>query len=574
MPIHNSDIADIFNEIADLLEIEEADQFRIRAYRRAAMSVENLSNELSGMVAGEEDLTQLPGIGKSIAEKIKEIVETGKLKQLEEIKKKTPAGLGEMMKIGGLGPKRVEVLHEKLHVDSLADLRKAVKKHEIRELEGFGEKTEEKIKEELERGAEQEKRTSLYRAEEFAKPLVKLLSDIRGVDKVIVAGSYRRRKETVGDLDILVTCKNSSKVMDVFTSFDDVEKVLSKGSTRASVRLRSGLQVDLRVVEDKSYGAALQYFTGSKDHNIKLRERAMSRKLKINEYGVFPEGKEKSIAGATEEEVYKAVDLPYIEPELRENMGEIEAAEKKKLPELITLHDIKGDLHTHSKYSDGTATIREMTKAAQEHGYEYIGITDHSKRVTIARGMDDKRLSSQLDEIDKVQEDFDNFTILKGCEVDILDDGSLDMPDSILKRLDYTVCSIHYKFNLSRKDQTNRVMKAMDNPYFTILGHPTGRQTPERGEMELDMEKLMEAALKRGCFMELNSTPKRLDLRDIYCKMAKDRGLKLSISTDAHSPNHLDFIRYGMDQARRGWLEADDVLNTRSVKELKKLFKR
>jgi len=574
MPIHNSDIADIFNEIADLLEIEEADPFRVRAYRRAAMSVENLSNELSESVKNGEDLTKLPGIGKSIAEKIKEIVETGKLKQLEDIRKKTPAELGEMMKIGGLGPKRVEALHEKLHIDSMADLRKAVKKHEIRELEGFGEKTEEKIKEELERGAEREQRTSLYRAEEFAKPLVRLLEDVKGVDKVIVAGSYRRRKETVGDLDILVTCKNSEPVMKAFTGFDDVDKVLSKGSTRSSVRLRSGLQVDLRVVEDKSYGAALQYFTGSKEHNIKIRERAMSRKLKINEYGVFPEGKEKSIAGATEEEVYKTVNLPYIEPELRENRGEIEAAEKKKLPKLITLKDLKGDLHTHTKYSDGANSIKEMAKAAKEKGYAYIGITDHSKRVTVAGGMKEDELAAQLDEIDKIQEDFDDLTILKGCEVDILDDGSLDMPDSILKRLDFTVCSIHYKFNLSRKEQTERIIKAMDNPYFTILGHPTGRQTPERGEMDLDMEKLMDAALDRGCYMELNSTPKRLDLRDVYCKMAKDLGLKLSISTDAHSTNHLDFIRYGMDQARRGWLEAGDVLNTRSIKELKKLLKR
>lgn len=574
MPVHNSDIADIFNEIADLLEIEEADPFRVRAYRRAAMSVENLSNELSESVEKGEDLTKLPGIGKSIAEKIKEIVKTGKLKQLKDLQKKTPAELGEMMKIGGLGPKRVEALHEQLHIDSLADLRKAIDKHEIRDLEGFGEKTEQKIKEELERGAKRDKRTSLYRAEEFAKSLVKLLSEVKGVGKVTVAGSYRRRKETVGDLDILVTCKNSQPVMDAFTGSDDVEKVLSKGSTRSSVRLRSGLQVDLRVVENTSYGAALQYFTGSKEHNIKIRERAMNRKLKINEYGVFPEGKDKSIAGETEEDVYKTVDLPYIEPELRENMGEIEAAEKKKLPKLITLKDLKGDLHTHSKYSDGGATIREMVQAAQKRGYVYIGVTDHSKRVTIANGMDAKRLSAQLDEIDKLQEEFDDITILKGCEVDILDDGSLDMPDSILKRLDYTVCSVHYKFNLPRKEQTNRIIKAMDNPYFTILGHPTGRQTPERDEMDLDMEALMDAALKRGCFMELNSTPKRLDLRDVYCKMAKDRGLKLSISTDAHSQNHLDFVRYGIDQARRGWLEPDDVLNTRSVNELRKLFKR
>jgi len=562
--------------MADMLEIEEADQFRVRAYRRAAQSLENLSEDISAQVERGDDLTKLPGIGKNMAEKIHELVKTGKLKQLEKLKKETPEELTEIMQIPGLGPKKVEKMYEELHIDSVDDLREAVQQHKLQDLEGFGEKTEEKIRIELERFRKDGKkeRTSLVRAEEYARPLVEMLQKIKGVDKVVVAGSYRRRKETVGDLDILVTCKNSKPVMDNFTGYDDVKEVVSQGSTRSTVIMRSGLQVDLRVVPQESYGAALQYFTGSKQHNIRLRDRANEFKLKINEYGVFRQGKEKSIAGATEEEVYKTVDLPYIEPEMREDQGEIDAAVKNKLPTLISLQDLKGDLHTHTNYTDGGTSLREMVEAARDFGHEYIAITDHSKRVTIAGGLDEKELAEELEEIDKLQDDFSDIRILKGCEVDILDDGKLDLPDSILKKLDLTVCSVHYKFNLSREKQTKRILKAMDNPNFNILAHPTGRQLPERGEMDLDLESIMDAALERGCYLELNSTPKRLDLKDIYCRMAKERGLKLSISTDAHSTNSLKFLRYGIDQARRGWLEPDDVLNTRSVKDLLKLLKR
>lgn len=574
MPVHNADIADILYEMADLLEIEEADAFRVRAYRRAARSIENLSETLSDMVQRGDDLTRLPGIGKSIAEKIRELVRTGHLKQFEQIKKEIPEELAGLMEIQGLGPKKVEKLYHELGIKSMADLHEALEAHRIRELEGFGEKTEQNLIEELRRSKGREKRMLIYRAEEYTEPLVDYLQSLKGVDKVTVAGSYRRRKETVGDIDILVTCSKAEKVMKHFTGYDDVDKIVSQGSTKSSVRLKNGLQVDLRVVEASSYGSALLYFTGSKDHNIRIRERAVARKLKVNEYGLFRENSDKSLAGKTEEEMYDALDLAYIEPELREDHGEVEAAEKGKLPELVTVDDIKGDLHTHTDWSDGADKIHVMAEAARDMGYAYLGITDHSKRVTVANGLDADRLARQIDEIDKVQADFKKLKLLKGCEVDILDDGSLDLPDDILEKLDYTVCSVHYKFNLTRDKQTERIIRAMDHPAFNILAHPTGRQMPERGEMDLDMERLMDAALERGCYMEINANPRRLDLRDRYCRLARERGLKLALSTDAHSTTNLQFMHYGIDQARRGWLEAGDVLNTRPLKKLLKLLRR
>ncbi|MDX1586027.1 MAG: DNA polymerase/3'-5' exonuclease PolX [Balneolaceae bacterium] len=573
MPVHNSEISDILREVADLLDIEGADDFRVRSYRQAAQSIDNLSENLRDLVEQEKDLTELSGIGESIAEKIKEIVSTGSLKQLEELKQRVPEELGELLSIEGLGPKRVEELHEELGIDSREDLEKALKNHKVRELEGFGEKMEANIKKELERtGGEQ--RTLLRRAEEYAEPLVYYLQELDAVDRVEVAGSYRRRKETVGDLDILVTCSKKEQVINHFTSYEDVKEVLSKGETRSSVRLRSDLQVDLRVISNDSYGAALVYFTGSKQHNIQIRERALDRDLKINEYGVFEEGKEQAIAGKTEEEVYTSVDLPVIPPELREDRGEIEAAENKSLPKLVTLDDLQGDLHMHTTYSDGETSVKKMAEAARELGHRYIAITDHSKRVTVANGMDADELDDQIQKIEEVDYEIDDIRILKGIEVDILDDGTLDLPDKILERLDLRICSIHYKFNLSEEQQTKRILKAMENPLFNILAHPTGRQMPNRDEMELDMDAIMDAALNNGCFMELNATPQRLDLNDRYCRMAKERGLKVAISTDAHSTGELDYLKYGVYQARRGWLEKEDVINTRDIDELLKLLEK
>jgi DNA polymerase (family 10) len=572
VPVHNSDIAAIFNQLADLLEIQGANQFRVRAYRNAARIVGSLSKSAADMVDRGEDLSELPGIGKDLAGKIETIVKTGKLPLLEETKREVPAALSELSRVGGLGPKRVKALFEKLGIDSLEKLRRAAEKGKIRELEGFGKKTEENILDEVGAMEGAERRFKLPVADEVARPLVEYLSKVEGVKDIQVAGSYRRRKDTVGDLDILVTHKKGSKVMDRFTRYEDVKKVVSKGTTRSTVVLRSGLHVDLRAVAQASYGAAMHYFTGSKAHNIAIRKMGVKKGYKINEYGVFKG--EKRIAGKTEKEVYAKVGLPYIEPEIRENRGEIEAALERKLPKLITLGDIRGDLHAHTKLTDGRATLEEMAGAARERGYEYLAITEHSKHVTVARGLDRKALESHIKRIDKVNGKLKGIRLLKGIELDILEDGSLDLPDAVLKELDLVVFAVHYKFDLPEKKQTERILRAIENPYVNILAHPTGRLINERDPYEVDMERVLGALRDAGCFAELNSYPDRLDVDDVHAKMAKDMGVKVAISTDAHSTGDLDFMRYGVGQARRGWLEAGDVINTRKWADLKKLLKR
>lgn len=576
MPIHNSDIARIFNQVADLLEIKEANPFRVRAYRNAARTVGDQPQSIAAMLEEGMDLSELPDIGKDLAGKIAEIVETGSLQMLEDLKEKVPSELGELLQIPGLGPKRVAALHRELGIETLDELAEAAQKEQIRELEGFGEKTEKKILQGVKRRVNADMRTPLAEAEQVATPLQAYLEATDGVRQVVVAGSYRRRKETVGDLDILVTCKDGSPVMDRFTDFEDVEEVLAKGETKSSVRLRCGLQVDLRVVPEVSYGAALYYFTGSKDHNIAVRRIAVKKGLKVNEYGVFrTEGDdEERIAGAGEEEVFAAVDLPYIEPERRENRGEIEAARKGDLPELVTLDDIRGDLHAHTEATDGRSSLREMVEAARDLGYSYLAVTEHSQAVSVARGLDRKRLEQQIDEIDKLTDTYSGFRIFKGIEVDILEDGSLDLPDEVLKKLDFTVCAIHSRFNLPAEKQTERIIRAMDNPCFNILAHPTGRLINKRQAYPVDMEKIIEAALERGCYLELNAQPDRLDLSDHHCRLARDMGLKVAISTDAHHTEGLRNMKYGIYQARRGWLSRDDVINTRKVADLVKLLKR
>jgi DNA polymerase (family 10) len=572
VPIHNSDIAEQFDEVADLLEIEGANAFRIRAYRNAARSLRDLAHSVAGMVRDGADLTELPGIGKDLAGKIETVVETGKFPQLEELKKDVPEGLVDVLGIAGLGPKRVRKIHEELGVTDLEGLTKAAKEGRIRKLSGFGKKTEDNILHELETRGSGETRTRRREAEDRAEPLVDYLAGTKGVDKVVVAGSYRRRKETVGDLDILVTCTSVSPVVKRFVDYEDVRDVISKGETRSTVILKNGLQVDLRVVESASYGAALHYFTGSKAHNIHVRRMGQDQGLKINEYGVFRG--DKRIAGKTEEEVYAQVGLPYIEPELREDRGEIEAARTGKLPELIELDDIRGNLHSHTRASDGANTLREMAAAAKERGWAYLAVTDHSRAVRVANGLDEDRLAKQIDEIDAINDELEGITLLKSIEVDILEDGGLDLPDSILKRLDLRVCAVHSHFKLSRDKQTERVMRAMDNPCFTIMAHPTGRLIGTREAYAIDMERIIEHARQTGCVLEINAQPERLDLNDAHCKMARDAGVKLSIGTDAHTTGHLDFMRYGIDQARRGWVTADDVVNTRSLKDLRKLVAR
>jgi DNA polymerase (family 10) len=568
MPVHNTEIAEMFNRLAELLEIQGANPFRIRAYRKAAQTIEGLPHSMASMLAEGADLSLLPGIGKDLAAKIQEIIETGHLSLLDQVSTQLPGQLAELAK----GPKRVKMLYEKLGIKDLKGLAKAARSGKIRTLPGFGTKTEEKILAETDRRSTSEKRIKLNTAEEFAEPILEFLKGIQGVQKAIVAGSYRRRKDTIGDLDILVTCRDGSTIMNRFVAYDEVKTVVSKGKTRATILLRSGLQVDLRVVPEESYGAALQYFTGSKAHNIAVRSLAIKKGLKINEYGVFRG--ETRIAGRTEEEVYAQVGLPYFEPELRENWGEVEAGLRHALPDPVTLNDIRGDLHVHTKASDGHFSIKDMARAAQDKGYDYLAICDHSQRVTIAHGLDATRLAAQIKEIDRLNHTFKGFTILKGAEVDILEDGSLDLPNDILAQLDLTVCAIHYKFNLSRRKQTERIIRAMDNPYFTILAHPSGRLLNERDPYDLDMEAVMVAAMERGCYLEVNAQPVRLDLTDLHCKMAKDMGLKVAISTDAHRTTDLDFMRFGISQVRRGWLEPKDILNTSSLKALKKELRR
>ncbi len=575
MPINNNDVAQIFNQIADLLEIQNENQFRIRAYHNAARSVASLSRSVADLAAQEDGFKGMPGIGQDLADKIRTIVKTGSLPLLAQLEKKVPAGLTTLMRIRGLGPRKASILYKKLRISTPEALKKAAEEGKISKLEGFGAKTEKAILDELARTKLTEpepQRFKLAVAEQIVEPVLSELSKVKGVEKAIIAGSYRRRLQTVGDVDLLVTAAKSSAVMDRFVKHEDVTQILAQGASKSSVVLRGGLQVDVRVVPAESFGAALVYFTGSKAHNIAIRLIAVKKKLKINEYGVFRGAK--SVAGRTEAEVYATIGLPLIPPELRENRGEIEAAKKGALPHLIELKDLKGDLHTHTRTTDGKYTTAEMAEAARERGYSYMAVTDHSKHVSVARGMDAKGLARKIKEIDGLNKKLKGFTVLKSIELDILVDGKLDLPDDILKELDLVICSIHYNFNLPKAQQTERVIRAMDNKLVNIFGHPTGRLINERPPYDIDLEKVMKAAKERGCYMELNAHPDRLDLDDVHCQLAKEMGLKIAISTDAHSISDLDLVRYGIGQARRGWIEPKDVINTRGLDELRKLLKR
>ncbi len=572
MALSNSEIADLFDQLAELLDIEGENPFRVRAYHNAARTIRSQPRSLAEMVASGEDLTELPGIGEAIAKKIETVVQTGHLPQLDQVLKRIPKTLVELLQIEGLGPKRVKTLFSLLKVKTLEDLERAARSGKVRELPGFGPKTEELILRHLQRHLPQEKRFLRFEAESIARALIDHLRGCPGLDRIEVAGSFRRWKETVGDLDILATVRDGGEVMARFLAYEGIEEVLSHGPTRSSVRLKNGLQVDLRVVASESFGAALQYFTGSKAHNIELRTLAVKQGLKINEYGVF-RGEEK-LAGESEEGVYSILGLPWIVPELREGQGEIQAALENRLPKLVELSDIRGDLQCHTKETDGQNTLEEMAEAAKALGYEYLAITDHSKRLTVAKGLDEKRLRQQMERIDALNEKLKGITLLKGIEVDILEDGCLDLPDRVLKDLDLTVCSVHYKFHLSEKKQTERILRAMDNPYFNILAHPTGRLINQREAYQVDLERIMRAAKDRGCILEINSQPERLDLNGEHCLMAREIGVKLVISTDAHSTTGLGLMRYGVAQARRGWLAAENIVNTRPLEELRKLLKR
>lgn len=571
--MQNAEVSRFFDDLADILEIQDANPFRVRAYRNAARTLKNLTESLTDIASDpERDLTELPGIGKDLAEKIETIIATKSLPQLEEARKEVPPGVVDMLRIEGLGPKKAKVLFEDLKITSLDALKEAAQAGKIAGLKGFGKKTEQKILVELDRVSQAGTRVYLADAKTEADDIVASLLTLDSVKQADVAGSCRRRKETVGDLDILVTSTKPVEVMDFVSKHERVETVLSRGDTKQSVRLRSGLQMDVRVVPEKSYGAALMYFTGSKEHNIVLRRRAQQRKLKLNEYELAREDNDKFVAGRTEEEVYAALDLPWIPPELRENRGEFELAEAGKLPKLVELEDIRGDLHMHTTESDGTASLREMVDAAKARGLKYIAITDHSKRVSMARGLDGTRLRKQWKEIDKLRGQISGIDVLKGVECDILEDATMDLGDDVLAEADWVIAVLHYGLKQSPDQIMKRLMTAVRNPYVCIIGHPTGRMINRRAGAEVRFSELFKAAADHGKMMEINAHPKRLDLDDVQAAAARDHGIPIVISTDSHSTAGFNMMQYGVYQARRAGLEAKDIANTRTFKQFQKLL--
>jgi len=570
MPFSNADAAAVFNQIADLLEVQGSNAFRVRAYRNAARTLADLGCSVKEMLEAGEDLDALPAIGKYLAGKIVEIVATGSCAQLDSLRKEVPTGITELLQLTGIGPKRVQALRTALGVQSIDDLRAAAEQERIRTVRGFGRESERRILVAVIARLKTERRVPLATAAQVAAALVADLQAVPGVQQAVVAGSLRRRRDTVGDIDVLVSTEADSPVMERFAAGMGVERVLAKGRTRASIVLRGGLQVDLRAVPRASFGAAWLYFTGSKAHNIALRRLAQDAGLKLNEYGLFRDARR--IAGDTEESVYRALGLPWMEPELREDRGEFEAARAGRLPHLVRLQDLRGDLHAHTSASDGRESLRAMAEAAAARGLAYLAITEHSRRLAIAHGLDAQRLARQIDTIDELNEQVSGITLLKGIEVDILEDGQLDLPDQVLQRLDLTVGAVHQHFDLPAAQQTERLLRAMDHPHFSILVHPGGRLLGERGPCAFDLERVLRHARDRGCFMELNSQPARLDLDDHACRMARDIGVLVSIASDAHSALEFGHLQWGIGQARRGWLEARDVLNTRPLDEIRRLL--
>ncbi len=562
----NQQIAKIFNEIAELLELKGENVFRIRAYRRAAQNLDGLAKDVSSLEP--EELAAIPGIGKDLAGKVREYLETGRIGKHEELKKEIPAGVLELLRVPGLGPKKAKQFYDKLKIKSIEDLEAAIRTGRLAGLPGVQKKTEETILKGiaiLKKGSE---RTPLGRALPLAEDIVRRLTESAPVGKIEVAGSIRRRRETVRDIDILVTSARPREVMDVFVGLSHVSRVLAQGETKSSIVTDEEIQVDLRVVEEDSFGAALQYFTGSKEHNIRLREMAVKAGLKINEYGVFKGAAEKKIGGKKEEDVYKALGLPWIAPELREDRGEIDLARKNGLPDLVTLDDIKGDLHVHTKWSDGSHDLETIIEAARKRGYSYIAVTDHTKGLGVAHGLDEKRLAEECRLIDEANGKLKGFKVLRGTEIDIRSDGRLDLPDAALAGLDIVVASIHSGFSQPREQITKRLLAAVRHPAVSVIAHPTGRLIGEREAYDVDMEAVLREAAKYGVAMEVNAYPLRLDLNDSHVRMARDLGVPLAISTDTHVTTQFDFMGYGVSVARRGWAEKKDVLNTLPVEQL------
>ena len=572
--MENIEIADILGELGHLLEIQGSNPFRIRAYRNASRTVRGLTRPLSAMVDAGEDLTALDAIGKDMSAHIVELVQTGALTRLAEVSAEVPRSLVQLVKLDGVGPKKAKKLWESLGVTTIDELEAALKAGRVESLEGFGATSVAEILTSIEDLRRYSGRFLISQVDELIGPLLAHMKDAPDVERIEVAGSYRRRKETIGDVDLLVQAElPAPAVMDHFTAFGSVERIVSAGDTRGSVVLRSGLEVDLRVIPDRSFGAALHYFTGSKEHNIAVRQIAQRQGLRVNEWGVFrvPEGVDpddvgkedgERVAGETESSVFEVLGMGWVPPVLRENRGEVRAALDNSLPDLVRLEDIQGDLHMHSTWSDGKASVEEMARACQARGYRYLAMSDHSPALAMVGGITPERAVDQWDEIARVQEGLDGITIFKGLEVDILRDGSLDMTDEVLETLDLVLVSVHSLMEMDRVLMTDRVIKAIQHPQVDILAHPTGRLLGRREPFQLEMEEVLQAARDLDVAVEINANPNRLDLNDVHAHRAKELGVKVCVSTDAHSVQRLDHMSYGVDQAQRAWLNKGDVLNT------------
>ncbi len=563
----NAALARVFSEIADMLEIKEESIFRISAYRKAARALDALSEDVAA-VAARGDLTDIPGVGASTAQKIEEYLTTGSMAYYEELRGSLPAGLIDLMAVPEVGPKTALLLHERLGVSSIDELEGAARAGKVRALPRLGAKTEENILRGIERMKRRAARLPLGQVLPAAREIEEALRALPGVSAVSVAGSLRRMRETIGDIDLLATARRPEKVMQVFTTLPQVSRVLARGPTKSSVVLEVGVQADLRVVDPKSFGAALQYFTGSKEHNVKLREKAVRRGLKINEYGVFRVKEERRIAGAAEEEIYAALELPWIPPEIREDQGEIELAERGALPRLIELADLRGDLQMHTRWSDGSDSAEGMARAAKERGYAYIAITDHSRSLRFAGGVTIEELRAHAREVRRVAERV-GIAILIGTECEVLPDGRLDYPDDVLADLDIVLAAVHSHFRMSEEEMTARLVRAMESPFVHLVAHPTGRLLSGRDAYAVNVEALIAAARRTGTALEINAGPDRLDLRDSQARLARERGVRLAINTDAHTRHELRYIDFGVGTARRGWVRAADVLNTLPLEQLR-----
>ena len=565
----NSDVARIFYEIADMLELQGV-SFKPQAYRRAASAIEQLEIDIEDAVRDGRH-KEIPGVGAAIAKKIEEIVETGRLSYLDKLKAELPPGLLDILTVPDVGPKTAMLLFRELGISSVADLKEAAESHRLRALKGFGARAEERILQGIRTLEASGGRTLLGEALPVARAYLKHLTDEFPSAQASICDSLRRGRETIGDLDLLIASEEPDPVVEAFASYDLVSTVLAKGSTKSSVRLQNGLQVDLRVVAPSSYGAALQYFTGSKEHNVVIRKIGVERGLKVNEYGVFERDSERPVAGEAEDAVYESLGLQWIPPELREDAGEVAAAREGKLPALIDQSDVRGDFHVHTEWSDGSDSIETVVSAAASRGYEFVAITDHSQSLTIANGLSPEKLRKQIKEVRRIGEVYaDRMMVLSGSEVDIKPDGTLDYPPSILDELDMVIASVHSKMKMPKAEMTRRITNALESGHVDILGHPTARIIGRRNPVELDMEEVLQVAADTGVAMEINAFPDRLDLRDVHCRLAKEFGVPVAIGTDSHSIRHLEYLELGIITARRGWLGKQDVLNTLSPGEIRR----